>query len=674
MIDFEHELRLLWAIAMNAALAVGAFRAARALGAGDRVQVWLDAMLLWWAGQYVIVGGLGICGLLSPIWIAVVTLLIAAIALRVFSKPHAIEPMTKAERFAVHIGLSIVGCTVAALVWNFRVLPPMSDDPLTYHLPAAAVWLQNHRITVYETWFFNPANTYSPLGGSIFATWLIAPFGSDVAARFMQAPAVVAIYLAGVQLARRLGASMLVATLLGIAGAVCGPIVRQAALAKDDLFLAAFVLMFINAIARIDKLAPWRIGIAFGLAASMKLTCVYALAPALFLMIIPRKRTPMPRLIIAVACAAVLAGPWYLRNWMQFGNPVFPLTIRLFEKTLLDDLFVTVPSPRLSDPAGLREIFVDGYFSLGPVLAVVLPILLLGAALMARGRLIREAVPRALVIGPLAGTIAFILTSPYGELRFLYPWIITAMLSAALWPPRAMLPLAVAIAGAAVGTSFAQDWVAELLLATVAGVVAVQLIRLLTRRPGRVRSVTVIVSAVLAAATIWVNWRAYVESLPASADVAWQAKYGGLAEAWTFLRAQPSSDQPIAYSGTYLTYPLMGHRLDRRAMHVPVSASVTDLSKLPRFSMPMSERNMLREAIPAMQIDPDRDLWLKRLAESKAMFLLIGLEPLASSPPPLEWEWARSDARFRQVFQNGSAVVYAISLNGDSPASRPVPP
>ena len=303
--------------------------------------------------------------------------------------------------------------------------------------------------------------------------------------------------------------------------------------------------MFVNAIDRTDKLSPWRIGIAFGLAAGVKITSVYALAPAM-LLAIPQARVAMRRLAIAFACAVVLAGPWYLRNWVQFGNPLFPVTVRLFGQTVFGGLFVTAPSPRLSELAGLREIFIDGYFSLGPALAVLLLIVLVGAALLAFRRVLREALSRVLVIGPIVGTIAFIFTSPYGEVRFLYPWLITAMLSAALWPRRVSLPIAVLVTATALATSFAGDWVRELVLLTLGGVVVVQVIRFLMLRSARVRVVTATIAGVFAVAITWINWRAYVESLPESANAAWQEKYGGVAQAWTFLRTQSLANQPIA--------------------------------------------------------------------------------------------------------------------------------
>ena len=74
---------------------------------------------------------------------------------------------------------------------------------MTYHLPAAAQWLRTGTLGVFETWFYNPANTYSPLAGSIFIAWLIAPFHSDLAARFVEVGPLLMIFWAVLSLSRR---------------------------------------------------------------------------------------------------------------------------------------------------------------------------------------------------------------------------------------------------------------------------------------------------------------------------------------------------------------------------------------------------------------------------------------------------------------------------------------
>jgi hypothetical protein len=685
--EFEHELRLLWAIAVNALLALSAYRAARAMARGDGRQIWVDTFLFWWTGQYIIVGALGLVGWLTPPAATVMTVVLSMSAIVLsrrstqrtssIAKPSAIElrrqpegsrsssfandsteVATTMQRRATFVAGSVVVCVLAALLWNYRVLPPMSDDPLTYHLPAAATWLQNGRIGIYETWFFNPANTYSPLGGSIFAAWLMLPFQNDVAARFMQMPAVMAIFVVSLQIVRRFGATTIVATLLALSAALCAPIIRQAGLAKDDLLLTAFVLMFINALAGSGRFAAVRAGLALGLAASMKVTAVYTLAPAL-LLAAPLALRHRKSTLIAAAVALLIAGPWYLRNWIYFGNPLFPTDVSFAGVRLFEGLFATTHSPRLREWNGLIEVFVTGYFSAGEVLAVVASVSLLGAIAFSLRKTTTEPIARICIAGPIIGTAAFVLTSPYAEVRFIYPWIVTAILAAALWPAKLRLAMSIVILIAALLTSFARDLLIDLLPYVAGGVVVLLALRAALARP-KWRPATLVVVIVLISSTAWVQWRSYVLSLPALADFAWESKYADLGKAWTFLSNETPTNEPIAYTGTYLTYPMMGTNLNRKVIHVPVSATVTSLDKLARFTEPLSARNMLREVIPAAAQNPDEASWRGRLERSGARFLLINFEPPAGAAVPIEFTWASRDARFRRVFTSGNVVVFSV--------------
>src|SRR5262249_20941657 len=112
----------------------------------------------------------------------------------------------------------------------------------------AVYWLQQHRIALFQAWFFNPANTFSPLAGSMFAAYLMAPMGNDSLARFMQIGPWVLIFLAVGDLGRGAGASAPAAALAGFAAAVSRPFISQAVLVKDDLFVTAFFLVALGAL------------------------------------------------------------------------------------------------------------------------------------------------------------------------------------------------------------------------------------------------------------------------------------------------------------------------------------------------------------------------------------------------------------------------------------------
>lgn len=657
MAEYEHELHMLWAVAINALVLFAAYRTARALGDGDGVQMSADVLLFWWLAQYIVVGALGLSGLLTPMWMSFLAAIFSAIAIWITRKrPREIAPLPRRDAIAFRAAAGFVTAFTAAVVWGFRSLPAMADDPLTYHLPAAAVWLQQGRITIFETWFFNPANTYSPLAGSMFAASLIAPFGNDTAARFMQAPAVQAIFFACVLIARRIGAGFLTATSIAVAVALSRPIVGQAGLAKDDLFLAAFALMAVAEIARGREFSFWRFGVAVGLAVSVKYTAVYTLVPMCLLAI--ALRMPMKRVLLAACVAFVIAGPWFVRNWVMFGNPLFPVEIRAFGVQVFGGLFVTEHSERLRSWDELKEVFITGYFGVGYWLAITAVILYAGGITFGVKKL-KSAIGRVMLLGPVLGIGLFILTSPYREVRFVYVWICIAILCASFWPARVATCASIAAMVISISTSFQIDWVLDFVWPAAIGAMLVIACGMNFARSRRVRIGAALITAAILGGLVFVYWKSYVEALAETSHQSWLGKYGVIADAWNHVRTKLPPDETIAYTNSYLTYPLMGARLDRRVVHLPVSRTVTSLDKIPRIAKPVSARSMMREVLSATQRDADKALWIERLRAAKIRYILI----VSHGPhgfTPIEARWVRGDRQFRRVFSNDSAAIYEL--------------
>src|SRR6185503_2634809 len=111
----------------------------------------------------------------------------------------------------------------------------ISSDALTYHLPAAVQWLQSGRLSLYESWFYNPANSYSPLAGSTFIAWLMAPMGNDVLARFVQVGPLILLFVALINVLRGAGVGAATAAVLALGAVTARPFLSQTIIAKDDL-------------------------------------------------------------------------------------------------------------------------------------------------------------------------------------------------------------------------------------------------------------------------------------------------------------------------------------------------------------------------------------------------------------------------------------------------------
>lgn len=667
MSNHEHEFRLCWLIAQNAIVLVAGWRLARSLSAAGSQRV-CDTLLAWWLIQYLAVGAAGIGGWLTPIGLTVTSI--------VLSLPAIILPFrrTGGDPRGVHaarpfmLGAMFVLAFAAATVFDARILPAMADDPLTYHLPAAAQWLQDRRITVFETWYFNPANAYSPLAGSLFATWLIAPMQNDVIARFVQAPAVLAIYAAAFGIAVRLGGSVWTAMCIGISAALCRPIVSQAILAKDDLFLCAFVLLAINAAGQTGRFAVVRLGVAMGLAAATKYTSVYAL----LMMLLCVRLREWRHWLAAGGIALLMVAPWLARNFWLTGNPLFPVTIRLGDWTLASGLFTTTRSDRLASAAGVWECVVPGYFGIGVPMLIALAATYVAALASAVRSISRDARTRVILLGPPLCVAAFVLSSPYAELRFIYAAVALLPCAAALIRPSRLQPMAaVIVAVIAVVTSFVPDWSLRLSLLAAGATLIAWAIAALAQRDRRMRVATAVACALAWLGAVWVYWSAYVESLPAAADIAWVEQRGDLARAWAFVRNELPAGQTIAYANTYMVYPLQGWRLDRRVVPLAGATGGRRLHRLPPISGAVNESSLLKSVMARIEQEDfgvPTSAWARSLRAHGIRYLFIGkrLSPWPGRAP-LESDAAYASAAQRAVasgmrvlFQNDAAVVLQV--------------
>jgi hypothetical protein len=405
----------------------------------DAIDRAADVLLLNFLVQYVAVALPGVLGVLHPLSIGVVTL--AASAALYFAPAKAIVEehprIGPAWEWWVVLGCTLFGVGyLGTVAYEQRFAPALAQDALTYHFPAAAQWLRTGRLGLFETWFFNPANTYSPLAGSTFIAWWVAPLGNDVLARHAPVPALVLVFFAAIRLIRAVGARPAVAAMIALALVLSQPFIRQSIIEKDDLYLAAFFTCVVAGCAgeRLrDPLGAWRVGVALGLLLAMKYTALFAL-PALVLLIdAPVRAGWTIRRYAAVAGAVLLlAGPWYLRNAMLTGNPLYPVDVKVFGATIFRGLFESGRSEQLARPGELLALLTKRHQSL-PVWPAAVVALAWVAALVGRFRGLRAGpLLRACLLGPVALLAVFWWKAPYAEIRFVFPAFVLLYAAAAV--------------------------------------------------------------------------------------------------------------------------------------------------------------------------------------------------------------------------------------------------
>lgn len=623
------------------ALAAGRLAARAAPGGVERV---LAAAVLAPAFAVAEALALGLVGLGTSPWALVLgTLATWGVARATVPPPRAsllalALEACRARAAGAFAGAALAGAAVGATaVLLYR--PGLGYDSLAYHLPEALGWLESgHPGAVDFVVWSIPVGNY-PLTSEVGLAWLLG-LGRSFAPVAALAPALAALAALAVgATARWLGAPRWAA--LGAALAVCVLPLTTLELASltagSDLPALAAVLCGLALAVRADA-HPRLLGpaaVALGLAVGSKTTAA-PLALAVLVLGVLRLRARGAggpgggrALVAGVALALVVGAPWYVRNTIAHGWPLWPFT-RGPTGDPLPPVLGTLRASLLDDPGrtlGGHEGEYLGLLGGGALLLVAAPVLALvarrrhvvvaGAATVG-GLLIWAAAP---VTGrsadPLFGFVAFT------TLRYLLPTLALAAVGVALAAAGSRLRAVVALVSLAAIVCSAvaipglepYDSIAvwPVLLGMAAGIAVVGAVSALGRAP-RVRPALALAAVVLAGMAMLVVGSSGWVARHARTPSAWDA--GGAA----FLAAQPAfhersrevamAPQPMA--------ALAGEHLQHRVVTIPPTESCDALrARLDRgwiaFGAPGPRRLVACLAgIPPAFVDAHLSIWPPR--------------------------------------------------------------
>jgi hypothetical protein len=692
-----NELRLAYTIVLNALIFWCAYRLIRKLTPqNDGLQRSLDASLLTLVIIYFSVGLPGVAFILTPIPMGVAALVLCGLMellarrIRTLELVSAAQPLPRIDRWIIAFSFFFVAGYVGIIAYVQRTSPVLSHDALTYHVPAAIYWLQTHRLGLFDVWFYNPANTYSPLTGSMFIAWLLGPMGNDVLGKFAQAPAMFVVLLGMIQLCRVMGTSASVGAIIGIAAVCCRPFISQSTIAKDDLWLAAFFLMAMVGAAKPllqDRFGPYRIGAAIGMFFAVKYTALFSLPIFVLVLDAPfRAGWRFKHWATAIGVAFLLAGPWYVRNWILTGNPLYPTDVAIGGVTIFRGMFTATRSDEFGTLARDWANLTKGYFQLTPQIAWPLftlwfaaIVLWIVALLLHVKRQTRQPIVRAAVFGPILGLLLYFTKSPYAEMRFVYPSLLLmfAVVGALLSQldeihPIAAPSVAAVIALLSAGTGFVVPMGPEFTTYSIGiGIVcaAIWFGMIYLRRKNLNAFALICVSALLVVAGfVYTTWPAFMEEARVQPGPTWAMpeSYGEMGDAWNWVRDSENipANAPLAYANTYLLYPLYGFDLNRPVFYVPGKPNLHHLHDLPRFDEPTTGEFIPRRVVPLTNKNFDVDFWLKQIRKRGAKYLFIGKQDLSAPeksfyPPELDAARAHPE-EFTQVFDNPAATIFEV--------------
>ena len=347
-------------------VAIGA-RLRRALGATGRPEAswrWPVDSVLGAGSLALVLLALGAVGLLHPPIVLGVTVALALVAhaellgaarevAAVFRLRLAHEPgLPAADARAAAVSRALLGALFLLLVAT-AVAPPTGWDSLMYHLRIPLWLLEQGRVAL-------PPDSFhvALVGSAQYATLPLLAAGILTGPALMQVGALALTVMGTVALARAAGASrfggwLAVAVLLG-----CPMFVLVAITARVDVTLVLALLAAHLALlaaadghdARDLTLAALLVGVA---------VAIKPLAGAYALVLVPlgwRAARGLRPAFAAAVLAVVVAAPWYLKNQLLVGAPLYPIGAPGWLVPWLADLFGGKVRPEWLDVSILRAL------------------------------------------------------------------------------------------------------------------------------------------------------------------------------------------------------------------------------------------------------------------------------------------------------------------------------
>jgi 4-amino-4-deoxy-L-arabinose transferase-like glycosyltransferase len=363
--------------------------------------------------------------------------------------------------------LSIAATVLASITMGVDILSharytTSGVDSLWYHLPMVAEWIRNG--SIWPTEAISVIYKGFPGFRETILVFLSLPFHQEHLALLglVEFPLfVLAVYALGRELTGSVPVSLAAAVY-----AVTVPVVARAnTTQKNDLSLAiTFALAVLFTLRWFERPAVGRAGLAglaLGALAAIKFTGLAYAATILVVSIAQRamvyrprspvvrepSRAPLCRAAVGAALFLLVAGPWYLRNFLAFGNPFYPAQVGIGERIIFDGPLTReiIQVYTLGWDIGLLighwRLLVDAYGFL--ILPIAASVIALGVATASRRQPLRK--PLFVCSLSLISFLIFlhqplnwgpkdsVLSDFNYNMRYLMPWFVCSLVAGGIY-------------------------------------------------------------------------------------------------------------------------------------------------------------------------------------------------------------------------------------------------
>lgn len=557
---------------------------------------------------------------------------------------------------------------------------PFGWDSLNYHFTFPVEWLKNGNLDNPITISDDPSPTYYPINGSLFFLWLILPLKNVMFADLGQLPFFFLCALSVYSICKKLKMDTDYSLLSAGLFLLIPNLFKQLQVAYVDLMVGGLFLAALNFLFLVKEEFSLKnvllFSISLGLLIGTK-TVGLPYAALLFLPFIFLSFKNFNRgylFIFSLALILAFGGFSYLRNFLETGNPLYPLNLAIFNKTVFKgalDSAVYRAHFTQEDYSLAKLLFHEG---LGPQsLLFILPGVFI-APLAALFNKKRNLYPVYLLCLPLLIYLVWRFIIPLPNSRYLYPLFGIGMAAGFLTavffkiPKKMIYPIAALCAlGSVPELARRQELAASLLLSALLFFLFPVVIIKAKRIKAGIISYSLLAAFFILSLSIMNKYYAINEFRTYKAMVKYSGFWPDATKAWEWLNDNTSGEN-IAYVGRPVPFPLYGSNFKNNVSYVSVNK--TDPVKLHFFPNShyswgydfLSQHRNLEEKGNYRQ-DADYQTWLSNLLKKKSDFLFIySLHQTDRIIFPVEDSWSKNDpSRFNQVFNNDSIHIYKIT-------------
>jgi len=573
--------------------------------------------------------------------------------------------------------------------------PPISPDSLQGHLAFPATWIMHgnleNRLCIFgATPVVHPgsiettAGTYYPINAQLFFAWLMLPLRNAFLGDLGEVPFYIIGIIAVYAILRQYNVGKKLAGLSGFLWALIPNIFKQLKTASQvDVICAVLFLLIFYTLLMLRKNFTLRNSLLFGIAVGLfvgtkiiNLVWLAALMPVICYMLYLGVKTAKAALSkifynlgVIVLCIILFGGYMYLKNFILLGNPVFPVDLTIFGKTIFKGLIDNATyAIKIAPGDGFNFMRITFREGLGlQFLFFVLPGTFVPLFFYQFLKKNKYSVAEYMLIfaTPL---IMFILYKAYVNVfvvRYLFPYISFGLLTAIIFVTRfsrgnRYLATAAFISIFAASFELANGYelVVSILLSMLffTGLVIYK-DKVAAFYRGKKFSKFMLISLFLVLLFLIYSNDKYdreeFDRYPKifSKKEAWQADIG---RGWKRLNELTAAGSRVAYTGRQEVYPFFGTRFKNEVKYISVNE---------KDAAPYNKPDGLYRKIKNFSA------WKENLKKDNIEYLFIAL-PFAlnreSDDPskfPIEDEWAASHSdNFKLVFSNSLSHIYKVSL------------